>query len=62
MAITLTTESRPAKVTKQGSTTVTITNNEKVMIKAPAGATLLDESPGHGKTWTVTINVYIEET
>jgi hypothetical protein len=62
MAITLTSETRPAKVIKQGSTTATISGSEKVLIKAPAGDTLLDESPGTGKTWKMTINVYIEES
>jgi len=62
MAITLIDESRPATKTYQGSTTVTLAGHQKVLIKAPAGDTLLDAAPGTGKTWEVTVNVYILET
>ena len=63
MAITLTEESLPARVTKQGSDAVTLTAGKHLKIEtSPSGEELLDAEVPAGKTWTVTVSVHVVET
>ena len=63
MALTLTPQVLPSRTTYQDSETVVLSGpSDKIQIKAPAADTLLNEGPASGKTWTVTVNVYIVET
>ena len=63
MAITLATEDRPARVTKMGSETFTAVAGKTVKIEtSPQGVEILNATVPAGKTWTVTVHVYIMET
>lgn len=63
MAITLVADALPARTTRQGSDTFTVTAGQRVTIEtAPRGIEVLDAVVPAGKTWTVTVNVYVVET
>lgn len=63
MAIVLVNESLPARVSYQGSATVTAPAGRHVKVEtSPGGEELLDAVVPAGKTWVVTVNVYIQET
>jgi len=63
MAITLNEEALPARTTKSGSGTVTASAGQSLKIEtSPRGEELLDAEVPAGKSWTVTVNVYIVET
>ena len=63
MAIVLVEESRPAKTVLNGSDTVILAAGKHVKVEtSPGGEELLDAVVPAGKTWTVTVGVYILET
>lgn len=62
MAIVLVEEARPAKTVKSGADTFVVTAGQKVTVETtPGGAEILDAEVPAGKTWTVTVSVYILE-
>lgn len=63
MAITLTEENLPARVTKQGSDAFTLAAGKHLKIEtSPSGDELLDAEVPAGKTWSVTVSVHVVET
>ena len=63
MAITLITETRTARVVKYGNDTVTVAAGKSLKVEtSPGGEELLDEEVPTGKSWDVTVSVYIVET
>jgi hypothetical protein len=64
MAITLATEALPARTTKTGSETFTVAAGKDVEVAywAPGKVRALQATVPAGKTWRVTVNVYIQET
>lgn len=63
MAMTLSEESRPARMSLTGTETVLAPAGKFVKIEtAPDGVEILNAEVPAGKAWTVTVNVYIVET
>lgn len=64
MTITLAEESKPARVTKSGSETFTVQSGKNVTVAYydPGIVRVLNVDVPAGKTWTVTVNVYVVET
>lgn len=63
MAITLTSETLPARSTKHGSTSVTLAAGKVLKIEtSPRGEELLQATVPVGKSWVVAINVHVVET
>jgi len=63
MAITLSTESLPARTSKQGSDQLTLTAGKTLKIETtPDGEEILSATVPAGKTWTVTVSVHVLET
>jgi len=63
MAIALKTEALPARTTKAGSDTFTVAAGKHLIVEtSPQGVEFLDVEVPAGKTWTVTVNVYIQES
>jgi len=62
-AIELIEDSLPARTTFQGSTSVSLAAGKNLKIEtSPAGEELLNADVPAGKTWAVTVNVYVQET
>ena len=63
MAIELRTEALPARTTKSGNDTFTVAAGKCLIVEtSPQGVEFLDVEVPAGKTWTVTVNVYIQES
>ena len=63
MAIELRTEALPARTTKTGNDTFTVAAGKHLIVEtSPQGDEILDVEVPAGKTWTVTVNVYIQES
>ena len=63
MAIELRTEALPARTTKTGNDTFTVAAGKRLIVEtSPQGDEILDVEVPAGKTWTVTVNVYIQES
>lgn len=60
MAISLRDVSEPAQDAYQGEASAVLNQNDKILIKAPAGETLLDWSPP-SDGWTVSIIVQMHK-
>jgi len=63
MAIELRTEALPARTTKAGNGTFTVPAGKTLKFETtPGGQELLNVVVPAGKTWTVTVNVYVVES
>ncbi len=62
MAIVLAEETRTAKTAKFGNDTFSLTAGKVLKIEtSPDGEEVLNETVPSGKTWSVTVSVYIRE-
>jgi len=56
-------ETLPARTTYQGSTSVSLAAGKNLKIEtSPDGEELLNTNVPAGKSWLVSINVYVQET
>lgn len=63
MAITLTEQDLPARLTRHGSDTVTLQAGDRLQVRRGMPIEeLLDVTVPAGKMWTATVNVHIVET